>query len=192
MPGRSDAALQRAARTTRPFSCFPSLPKKNRFFLRNLFFLCLAPLFACVRACVLVFLFLSESQRKKKHETPEKLSTCHVNNKQAREGSPGLEATDANSILFLERCRVHDSRGAGVTCRAGGSVAIVGCELSGSGRAGLLVRGDGRAVLNDSYVYWNGGPGVHVEPMGVMSLEHNDCSLNKGGPMHSQGVIRVR
>lgn len=96
-----------------------------------------------------------------------------------------------NSILFLERCRVHDAPGAGVTCRPGGSVAIVGCELSGSGSAGLLVKGGGRAVLNDSYVYWNGGAGVHVEPMAVMSLEHNDCSLNKGGPMHSGGVIRV-
>lgn len=124
-----------------------------------------------------------------RHE--QQLSACHVSNKQAGEGSSGLEAADNNSILFLERCRVHDARGAGVTCRPGGSVAIVGCELSGSGGAGLLVKGGGRAVLNDSYVYWNGGAGVHVEPMAVMSLEHNDCSLNKGGPMHSGGVIRV-
>ena len=71
-------------------------------------------------------------------------------------------------------------------------MAIVGCELWGSGGAGLLVRGGGRAVLNDSYVYWNGGPGVRVEPLAVMSLEHNDCSHNKGGPMQSDGVVRVR
>ncbi|CAN0021795.1 unnamed protein product, partial [Laminaria digitata] len=55
----------------------------------------------------------------------------------------------------------------------------------------LLVRGGGRAVLNDSYVYWNGGPGVRVEPLAVLSLEHNDCSHNKGGPMQSDGVVRV-
>lgn len=120
------------------------------------------------------------------------LSTCHINNKEAGEGSTGLEATDPRSILFLERCRVHHARGAAVTCQPGGSVAIVGCELFSCGGAGLRIRGRGRAVLNDSYVYWNGGPGVHVEPLGVMSLEHNDCSHNGGGPMLSEGIIRVR
>ncbi|CAN0293858.1 unnamed protein product, partial [Ectocarpus fasciculatus] len=68
------------------------------------------------------------------------LSACHVNNKQAGEASPGLEVTDANSILFLERCRVQDARGDGVSCGSGGSVAVVGCEISGSGGAGVLVR----------------------------------------------------
>ena len=115
-----------------------------------------------------------------------------MDNTHAGPGSTGLEATDANSILFLERCRVHGARGAAVTCHPGGSVAIVGCELWGSGGAGLLVRGGGRAVLNDSYVYWNGGPGVRVDPLAVLSLEHNDCSHNKGGPMQSDGVVRVR
>lgn len=115
-----------------------------------------------------------------------------MNNKQSAEGAPSLESTDANSILFLERCRVHDSRGAAVACQPRGSVAIVGCELSSSAGAGLLVKAGGRAVLNDSYVYWNTGPGVHVEARGVMSLEHNDCSHNGGGPMLSEGIIRVR
>ena len=114
-----------------------------------------------------------------------------MNNKQAREGSPGLEALDPNSILFLERCRVHDASGPGVACQPGGSAAVVGCEISGSGGPGILVNGGGRAVLNDSYVYWNGGAGVQVDAGAVMSLEHNDCSLNKGGPMRSEGVVRV-
>lgn len=48
---------------------------------------------------------------------PQYLSTCHVINKQTKEGSPDLEAANANSILFLERCRVHH---AGVACQPGG------------------------------------------------------------------------
>ena len=45
--------------------------------------------------------------------------------------------------------------------------------------------------MNDSYVFWNEGPGVRIEEGGVMSLEHNDCSHNGGGPLQSEGVIRV-
>ncbi|CAM9988276.1 unnamed protein product, partial [Sphacelaria rigidula] len=75
------------------------------------------------------------------------------------------------------------AKGAGVAAQPGGSVAIVGCELRRCGGAGLVIEGGGRAVLNDSYVYWNRGPGVRVDAYGVVSLEHNDCSLNGGGAM---------
>lgn len=71
-------------------------------------------------------------------------------------------------------------------------MAIVGCELSECGDAGLIIQGGGRAVLNDSYVYWNRGPGVRVEAQGVISLEHNDCSHNGGGPMVLDGSVVVR
>lgn len=70
-------------------------------------------------------------------------------------------------------------------------MAIVGCELKRCGGAGLAIEGGGRAVLNDSYVYWNRGPGVRVDAYGVVSLEHNDCSLNGGGPMVVHGSVRV-
>lgn len=71
-------------------------------------------------------------------------------------------------------------------------MAIVGCELKRCGGAGLHIKRAGRAVLNDSYVYWNRGPGVRVDKYGVVSLEHNDCSLNEGGPMEAEGSVRVR
>lgn len=70
-------------------------------------------------------------------------------------------------------------------------MAIVGCELKRCGGAGLVIERGGRAVLNDSYVYWNRGPGVHVEAYGVVSLEHNDCSMNGGGPMVVEGSVKV-
>lgn len=120
------------------------------------------------------------------------LSSCHINNKQSGDGNPAVNAMGVNSIVFLERCRLHGARGAGVTAEPGGSVAIVGCELSDCGDAGLMVRSGGRAVINDSYVYWNQGPGVRVEAHGVVSLEHNDCSYNGGGPMVLEGSVMVR
>lgn len=55
---------------------------------------------------------------------------------------------------------------------------MVCCELSGSG----VLACSSTAAVERSYVRLD----YCVEPIAVVSLEHDACSLDKGGPQHGR------